>query len=187
MWREILRNDHLSCGFEIRRSHMALKWKSGLGKVGFYWGAVTGTMLISAHWKHKNSIHIFSIAPNAAVTTLFFQECIYFRYKINWHSQYPCNGNHYLSLCTERKASVKSAWKRPKSVRHQKPDDTVFSRGARNIYGTARWEFIGTSYISVDNSRLRMIYSPYTYINDNSQTLTWFTCIDLNNIYNKYL
>ena len=52
-------NDHLSCGFEFRRSHLALKWKSGQGKVVFHRAAFTGTFLsISGHWKHNNSIPI---------------------------------------------------------------------------------------------------------------------------------
>ena len=42
-----LENDHLTCGFGLRRSHLALKWKSGQGKVGFRWGAVTGTFHIN--------------------------------------------------------------------------------------------------------------------------------------------
>ena len=47
-------NYHLSCGFELRGSHLALKWKPCQGRVGFGWGAIIGTfMSISAHWKHK--------------------------------------------------------------------------------------------------------------------------------------
>ena len=42
-----LENDHLSCGFGLRRSHLSLKWKSGQDKVGFRWGAVTGTFHIN--------------------------------------------------------------------------------------------------------------------------------------------
>ena len=51
-----------------------LNWKSGQGKVGFHWGAVTGTlnfMSISAHWNHINSIHIAFIVSNGGVTSLF--------------------------------------------------------------------------------------------------------------------
>ena len=41
VWRQIWVNDHLSCSFGLRRSHLALKWKSKQGKVRFLWGAVT--------------------------------------------------------------------------------------------------------------------------------------------------
>ena len=40
--RQIWENSHISCSFGLRRSHLALKWKSGQAEVGFCWGAVTG-------------------------------------------------------------------------------------------------------------------------------------------------
>ena len=39
--RQVWENDHLSCRFGLRRSHLALNWKSGKGEVGFHWRAVT--------------------------------------------------------------------------------------------------------------------------------------------------
>ena len=45
--RQLGGNDHLSCSFEFWRSHLALKWKSGQGKVRFRWGAVTGTFHVN--------------------------------------------------------------------------------------------------------------------------------------------
>ena len=41
VWKQIWGYDHLSCGFVLQWSHLTLKWKSGQGKVGFRWGAVT--------------------------------------------------------------------------------------------------------------------------------------------------
>ena len=42
-----LGNDHLSCSFGLQQSHLALKWKSGQGKVGFRWEAFTGTFHVN--------------------------------------------------------------------------------------------------------------------------------------------
>ena len=74
MGRPISGDDHLSCNFGLRLSHLALKRKSGQGKVGFRWGAVTGTFHVNCsplEGKHKNSIHIDFIASNGGVTTYF--------------------------------------------------------------------------------------------------------------------
>ena len=74
--RQIWANDILSCGFGLQRSLLTGKWKSGRDKVGFCWGAVTGTfMSISAHWKHKNSIDFF--ASNGPVATFLSKGVLY--------------------------------------------------------------------------------------------------------------
>ena len=60
--------DHLSCGFGLQRSQLALKWKSP--KVGSdFDGQLSHVHFtsISAHWKHKKSIHVDFIASNGGV------------------------------------------------------------------------------------------------------------------------
>ena len=69
--RRIWGNDHLSCGFGLQWSYLALKWKSGQGKVEFRLGATTGTFHVNF-----NSTHINFIASYGSVTIFFCQASI---------------------------------------------------------------------------------------------------------------
>ena len=69
-----LGNDHLSCGFGLRWSYLALEWESGQGKVGFRWEVVTVTFYVNfSLLEAKNSICVDFIAWNGSVA--FLQEC----------------------------------------------------------------------------------------------------------------
>ena len=65
-------DDHLSYAFGLRRSHLALKWKSRQRRSYFVGEhCQVHYMSISSHWKHKNSIDIDFIASNGGVATFF--------------------------------------------------------------------------------------------------------------------
>ena len=65
-------DDHLSYAFGLRRSHLALKWKSRQRRSNFVGEhCQVHYMSISSHWKHKKSIHIDCIASNGGVATFF--------------------------------------------------------------------------------------------------------------------
>ena len=75
--RQIWGNDHLSCGFGLRRSLLALKWTSDHSKVRFRWGAVTRTFHVNfipteAHTFDPYWFYCLKWGCN----NLFFQECL---------------------------------------------------------------------------------------------------------------
>ena len=77
VWRLILGNDHLYCGFGARRSHLTLHWMSAQGSDGFRWGTITGpyhanfsqveTQKFDPHWFY---------CLQWGCNNLFSQECI---------------------------------------------------------------------------------------------------------------
>ena len=77
VWRQISGNAHLSCGFGLRRSHLALKWKSGQGKVSFSWGAVTGTFHVNFSPLEKQTCYPKQFyCLKSRCNNHFVQECI---------------------------------------------------------------------------------------------------------------
>ena len=70
MWRQIWGNDHLSCGFGLQRSHLALNWKSGQGKVGFHWGVITGTFHILVDTGGRSFAHGYTISMKGSALRL---------------------------------------------------------------------------------------------------------------------
>ena len=73
--RQIWGNDNLSCGFGNWRSQLALKWKSGLGKVGFLWGAVIGRFCVNFSPLETQKFHPYRFYCLKWGVT-FSQECI---------------------------------------------------------------------------------------------------------------
>ena len=74
--RQLGGNDHLSCSFEFWRSHLALKWKSGQGKVRFRWGAVTGTFHVNFSALEAQKFDPYRFYCFIwGVNNIFFQEC----------------------------------------------------------------------------------------------------------------
>ena len=73
---QIWPNDHLSCGFEFRRSHFALKWKSGQCKVGFHWAAFTGTFFVNFRPLEAQKFDSYQFCSSNGSVAIFFQECI---------------------------------------------------------------------------------------------------------------
>ena len=71
--RQIWRNDHLSCGFGLRQSHLALKWKSSQGKVEIRWGVVTGQFQPTGSTKFDP--YRFYCLTWGCNNLFFFQEC----------------------------------------------------------------------------------------------------------------
>ena len=57
--RQIWGNDHLSCGFGLWWSHLALKWKSGQVKVGFLWEQ---SQVLSCQFQPNGSTKMRSIS-----------------------------------------------------------------------------------------------------------------------------
>ena len=77
VWRQIWRTDHQGSGYGLQRSDLALEWKSGQGKVGFLWGAVTGICHVNFSPLKAQKFDPYCIA-SMWVWQLFDQECICF-------------------------------------------------------------------------------------------------------------